>query len=239
MHSALLLLIAAAALAVSCWGLLAGRRLGSKLVLFNVAALVAAGLTALLAGIGRWLGAGDALRDLYALPILISMVALPLTLYTFATICRRLGFFWARPDWGHGAVCLYAAALLVYSLRGIFALKLIYPACWRDVLWYQASVPVALACDGVAAGTQPVPVVLSSVLIAWLVLGAGLAWRDRRPRLLAALSAGIALMVVPVAWGPLPYLLGINLCFGAMLVVAVWQTLAPGGPLPDDGAAHA
>ena len=47
---------------------------------------------------------------------------------------HRLGFAWARPDWGHGAVCLYAAALFVYSLRGIFSLKLIYPAQWRDVV---------------------------------------------------------------------------------------------------------
>ena len=228
MYSTLLLVIAAANLGVTLWGLLAGQRLHSKLVLFNAAALGAAGLTALLAGIGHWIGAGDQLRDCYALPMLISMAAMPLTLYTFATISRRLGFAWARIDWGHGAVCLYAAALLLYSLRRIFSLKLIYPACWQDVVWYQPSVPPGLACGGPATGATAVfPLVLASVLVAYLGLGAGLWLRQRWPWLLAAMGIGIILLLAPAAWGPLPYFLGTSLCFCAMVIVAERHAAAP------------
>ena len=207
MYTAFLLIIAAAGLAVAVRGLAAARRLDSKLVLFNVAALVAVALDSLLGGLGRWLGAGEQLRDVYALPLLISMVALPLTLYTFATICRRLGFAWARPDWGHGAVCLYAAALLLYSLRGVFALKQIHPAYWRDVVWYPTSTGITL--------------VLASVLLAYLGLGAGLWWRDRRPWLFAAMGVGILLTLLPAVWGPVPWFVGESLCFSAMTVAAI------------------
>ena len=228
MYSALILVIATASLGVTLWSLLAWQRQRSTLVLFNAAALGATGLTALLGGLGHWIGAGDQLRDLYALPLLISMAALPMTLFTFATISRRLGFAWARIDWGHGAVCLYAVALLLYSLRGIFALKLIYPACWQDVVWYQASVPPGLACGGAATGAvADFPLVLASVLLAYLGLGAGLWRRQRSMWLLAGMGAGIILMLAPAAWGPLPYFLGSNLCFGVMVTVAVRYAAAP------------
>lgn len=228
MYSAFILFIAVVNLSVMLWGLLAGQRLHSKLVLFNAAALGAAGLTALLAGIGHWIGAGDQLRDLYALPMLISMAALPLTLYTFATISRRLGFAWARIDWGHGAVCLYAAALLLYSLRGIFALKLIYAACWQDVVWYQSSVPPGLACESTAVSAPAgFPLVLASVLAAYIGLGAGLWLRQRWPWLLAAMGTGIILLLTPTAFGPLPYFVGTSLCFCAMVIVAEQHTAAP------------
>ena len=153
---------------------------------------------------------------------------MPVTLFTFATICRRLGFAWARPDWSHGAVCLYASALLIYNLRGIFALKLIHPACWRDVVWYQAAVPAQLSCAGAASGgTVEWPVVLASVLLAYLGLGAGLWWRDRWPWLLAGMGAGIGLVLAPPAWGPVPSLLGTSLCFSAMTMVAVRRLALP------------
>ena len=53
-------------------------------------------------------------RGRYA-PLLVWVVgifAFPLTLFTHATLSRRIGFAWARIDWGHGTLCLIAVALL-------------------------------------------------------------------------------------------------------------------------------
>jgi hypothetical protein len=198
--------------------------------MFNIAALVSVMLTLLFAGLGRWVGAGDPLRDLYAFPILIGCFALPLTLFTFASLSRRLGFSWARIDWGHGAVCLFAVALLIYNLRELLSLRALSPACWQDVLWYQRTVPPALACGADSAGGETtMPIVLGAVLAAYLGLGAGL-WRQRRwPWLAWTMGAGVAGMLLPAAWGPLPWFLGQALCFCAIAWVAVRYVSPPGG----------
>lgn len=221
MYSILLLLVAAAGAIVALRGLPAWLRARSNLLLFGLLALAAATLETLLAGLGRWLGAGPKLLELYALPILLGTAAWPLSLFTMATLSRRLGHGWARIDWGHGAVCLFASALLAYGLSGIFSLRALQPACWQDVVWYLREVPPALAC-GVgpvaAMGTGPLHLVLPSVLVGWLGFGVAL-WRyEHRFGLLAAMAVGVVLLLAPAAWGPLPYYLGLVLCFAAVVV---------------------
>lgn len=223
MYSILLLLIAAAGAGVALRGLLAWQGSRSTLLLFCLASLVAAVLETLIAGLGHWVGAGRQLLDLYALPILVATFAWPLSLFTLATLSRRLGFAWARIDWGHGAVCLLAVALLLYSLPNVLKLRSLYPACWQDVVWYQRAVPAELACRGetppvTAAGA---PLVLAAVLIAYSGLGVGL-WRQQRwPWLLVAMGTGMACMLLPAGWGPVPWYLGLILCFSAI----AWETV--------------
>ncbi len=222
MYSVFLLLIAAAGAGVVLHGLLAWQRARSALLLFCLIGLGAVVLETLIAGLGRWVGAGAQLRDLYALPILMATFAWPLSLFTLATLSRRLGFAWARIDWGHGAVCLFAVALLLYSLPDILKMRRLYPACWQDVLWYLRSVPAGLACSGDTspATAAPLPIVLVAVLAAYAGLGAGLWWRQRWPWLLAAMVAGLGAMLLPANWGPVPWYLGLTLCFSAM----TWET---------------
>lgn len=234
MFSIFLLMLAAAGTWLAAGGLLAWRHSRSNLVLFSLAALAAVVIETLVAGAGRWLGAGDRLRDLYAFPILIAAFAWPLTLFTLATLSRRLGFAWARIDWGHGAVCLLAVALLVYNLRNLFSLRQLDPACWRDVVWYLRSVPQGMACPGdVPLHQGPWPADLVVVLLAWLGLGAGL-WRRRGwPWLFAALLGGAGLLLLPAQWGPVPWYLGLNLVFAAIAL----ETLRHAGVLarPPEG----
>ena len=238
MYSILLLLLAAVAAAVAARGVLAWRQSGSTLLLFCVAALAAVVLEILAAGLGRWLGAGRQLRGLYAFPLLIGTFALPLSLFTLATLSRRLGYAWARIDWGHGAVCLFAVALLIYSLPDILKLGLLFPACWQDVVWYARAVPAVLACPGepTPGGAAAQPVVLVAVVLAYLALGVGL-WRAQRwPWLLPPTLAGGVLMLAPATWGPVPYLLGKALCFGAIAwtVMHFLPILATPPPAPED-----
>jgi len=213
MYPFLLFAMAAAGLAVVFLGLVAWRREGSNLVLFNALALLSVVLTLALAGAGGWLGPGQQLRDLHAFPVLIGAFALPLSLYTFAMLARRLGHAWARIDWGHGTVCLLAAALLLYSLWGVFGLKSLVPACWDGLVWYQRAVPRAFSCGPESVGGADAPWVLGAVLCAYLGLGIAL-WRLQRwPGLLALMVAGIALQMLPAAAGPVPGFLGLGLCF--------------------------
>lgn len=222
MYSYVLLLVAAAGASMLARGLLSWRRQRSTLLLFCLAALAAVVAETLLAGLGRQLGAGDPLRDLYALPTLIATFAWPLSLFTFATLSRRLGFGWAKIDWGHGAVCLYGSALLVYGLPGLLALRAMAPACWQDVVWYLRDVPPALACPG-QAGTPAdgaMPIVLGSVIAAWITLGIGV-WRlQGRPGPLVALASGAILLALPAGWGPLPWYLGLTAAFSAVVAEA-------------------
>lgn len=229
MYSGSLLLLAAIGVVSWLRGLLEWQRHRSTLLAFCLAAFAAVLIETLLAGAGRWLGPGDALRDLYALPLLIGIFSVPLTLFAFATASRRLGFAWARLDWGHGGACLFATALLLYNLREVLALKQIFPACWQDVVWYLRAVPEGLACAGIPPpGTRPgFPVVLAVVLAAWAGLGAGLWWRRREPWLALAMAAGVALALVPWEFGPLPGLSGRLLCFGAIARAAARHATAP------------
>jgi hypothetical protein len=212
MYSGLLVVIAIGAFAVLAWGLREWQRRDRPVILlFNLLALGAVAMHVLLAGIGRFLGPGDTLRDLYALPMLVAAVALPASLFTFATLCRRIGFRWARIDWGHGAVCLFAFALLLYGLPDLRRMRLIEPSIWHDVVRYvRADRPIA-------------PLV---VLAAYAALGAGLWFRLRWPWLLAGMVAGLALLPLP---GALPQLLGETLCFVA-IVVATVRYLGAGQP---------
>lgn len=216
MYSALVLAMAAAAGAVLVSAVPAWWRTRSNLVLFNLAALAAVVLTLTLAGLGRWIGAGDTLRDLHALPAIVAAVAWPLSLFTCATLARRLGHAWARIDWGHGAVCLAASALLLYGLWGLGALKAMAPACWQDLVWYLRAVPRALACGPESIGGSAPPVLLAAVLAGYLVLGVGL-WRvQHRPGLALAIIAGTVLLLLPAGWGPLPGFLGLAIAFSAI-----------------------
>jgi hypothetical protein len=221
MYSALVLAMAAATAAVLVASVPAWWRARSNLVLFNLAALAAVVLTLTLAGLGRWIGAGDTLRDLHAFPAILAAVAWPLSLFTCATLARRLGHAWARIDWGHGAVCLAASALLLYGLWGLGSLKALAPACWQDLVWYLRAVPRALACGPESIGGSAPPVLLAAVLAGYLVLGLGL-WRaQRRPALAVAIAAAIVLQSLPAAWGPLPGFLGLAIAFSAIARTAV------------------
>ncbi len=223
MYSIFILLLAAIGLGVCLAALLVWQRTRSNLLLFNLAALGAVTLDLLIAGSGHWIGAGDSLRGLNALPALVSTFALPLTLFTFATISRGSGFAWARIDWGHGAVCLLAVALLVYSLPDILRLRFIYPACWHDVVWYRPSVAPGMGCaPGAPAAplSAPFPLVRWCVLSAYFSLGTGLWLRERWPWLLVAMGAGIGLILLPRSWGPVPGFLGEMLCFCGICIVA-------------------
>lgn len=232
MYSALVLVIAAVTAGVFARAALAWLRLRGNLLLFNVAALGAVVLTLALAGAGRWIGPGEQLRDLHALPALVAAVAWPLSLFTFATLARRLGYGWARIDWGHGAVCLLAVALLGWSLYGLGSLKAMAPACWQDVVWYLRAVPRPLACGPESIGGSAPPVVLAAVLAAYLGLGVGLWRRQGWPVLAALMVPGVALQLLPAAWGPLPGFLGLALCFSGIALVAV-RHAALFAPPPD------
>jgi hypothetical protein len=243
MFSALILLFSAAGFAALLWSFGQWRRTRSSILLFNVLVLAAAVLHALIAGSGRWVGVGNQLRDLYSLPLLVATFALPASLFTFATISRGSGFAWAKVDWGHGAVCLFAVALLLYNMTGILAARAISPACWRDVLWYLPSVPPPLFCPGDAPATvfaPRLPVVPAIVLLAYLGLGAGLWRRQGWPWLLVGMGTGIALLLAPLAWGPVPRFAGELLCAGVMALAAARYALSqPPRPAPVEEAGEA
>jgi hypothetical protein len=233
-YSIFILLLAAIGMGFCLSAFLVWQRSRSNLLLFNLAALGAVTLDLLIAGLGHWIGVGEQLRGLYALPALVATFALPLTLFTFATISRGSGFAWAKIDWGHGAVCLFAVALLVYGLPDILRLRFIYPACWNDVIWYRPSVAQGMACASGAAQAPlhaPFPLSLWCVLIAYFGLGAGLWLRQRWPWLLASMGMGIGLLLLPRSWGPLPALLGGLLCFcGISVAAARYVAMNPRSP---------
>jgi hypothetical protein len=218
--SVALLVVAAAGLAVALRSLLVWQRRPSNLLLFCVLALGAVSLATLLAGFGHFLGAGDQLRDLHALPLLLGTFTLPLTLFSLATLSRRIGFAWARPDWGHGALCLVAVALLVIGLPQLLALRKLGAACWRDALWYQTSVPPELQCAGQTYTTTSggTPWGLLVVVAAYAGLALGL--RQRHRGFMVSMMVAVLLLLLPASWGPLPWFLGQTLA----LAGAAWVT---------------
>ncbi len=231
MYSWLLVAAALAGLAVAVRVLMIWQRQPANLLLFTIVALAAVSVGCLLAGLGATIGPGDLLREWWAVPILIGIFAFPLTLFTHATLSRRIGFAWARIDWGHGTLCLIAVALLLNGLREVPALRLLEPACWQDVRWYQHAVPAAFRC----AGTEPAalvslpPLALLAALGAWAGLGLGL--RRERPAFAAAMAVSLILVVLAPAAGPLPWFVGQVLGFSAI----AWLTGTYAGKL---GTAH-
>lgn len=225
MYSVLLLILAAVNLAVTLWVFRRWRQTGSGLILFVLLPLAAAPYETLVAGLGRFIGVGDPLRDLAGFPILWWTLTLPLALFTFATLCRRLGFWWARIDWGHGLVCIGAVILLLWELQRVFGMKRIWPACWQDVVHYVPVVPAGQLCAGAPLpGDSPAATWLAPWIVfgAFAAAGAGLAVTRRWPWLALGTGLGLALQLLPPAGaGPLPAYLGRSLCLWAMAAAAV------------------
>lgn len=242
MFSALLLVLTAANLGVLLWTFRQWQLTRSGLVLFVLLPLVALPYESLVVGLGRWIGVGQTLRDLSGPPLAWWYLTLPLSLFAFATLCRRVGFAWARIDWGHGGVCLFATLLVVLQLPRIRTIKALYPACWQDTLRYVRSVPVAEACDAGQAGIHvPVP----SDWVPWVVFGlfaacgVGLLRHRQWPWLAAGMLPGLVLLLLPPALvGPVPAYFGKAFCFWSMAVTMVhYGRLYPptpreGGPAP-------
>ena len=121
--------------------------------------------------------------------MLITQITVPLSLFSLATLCRRVGFAWAKIDWGHGAVCILAVLMLIGQLPG--ALK--------------------------TTGVQPVAISVVDWLVfaMYLACGLGLWHRQRWPWLLAGMLPGMLLLLpLPVA-SLLPAWLGRLLIFSA------------------------
>lgn len=214
MYSALLLVLVFVCLPLVWNGFRQWRHSRATLILFPLLALAGGLLETVLGAAGHLTGPATALAELYAFPLLIRLFVLPMTLFTLATLARRAGFGWARPDWGHGAVCILAVVLLIASLGGVLALKAVVPVCWRDVVWYAwERVPEGLVCAGAVdtpSGAVPrLPAVAATVvLLAWLAHGLALWWRFRWPWLLLGMVAGLSLLQSPPVAGPVPWLAG-------------------------------
>jgi hypothetical protein len=208
MYSWVLIATAVAGFAVAVRVLLIWQRQPSNLLLFTVIALVAACGSAVLAGLGA--------TEWWAVPVLIGIFAFPLTLFTHATLSRRIGFAWARIDWGHGTLCLIAVALLLNGLREVPALRLLEPACWQDVVWYQHAVPAAFRCTGAepAAAVSLPPLSLLAALGVWAGLGLGL--RRQQPAFAAAMALALVLVAIAPIAGPLPWFVGQVVGFSAI-----------------------
>ncbi len=221
MYSWILIAAAIAGIAAAMRGLLAWQRQPSNLLLFTLIALAAAIVSTLLAGLGASVGRGDALREWWAVPTLLGIFALPLTLFTHATLSRRIGFAWARIDWGHGTLCLIAVALLLNGLREIPALQALQPACWKDVIWYQHAVPAAFQCVGADAGPAlPLPPLsLLAVLGAWTGLGLGLGLRRQRPGFALTIAVALLLVAAAAVAGPLLWFIGQLTAFAAIALL--------------------
>lgn len=224
MFSILILLMVAAASGAAVWAFLEWQKTRSMTLLFNMGVLLTALLHCLFAGMGHWVGVGTELRGYYVLPLLLGIVALPFSLFTFAGISRASGFAWAKIDWGHGIVDIVAVALLLWSLPRIMGIEALGPGCWRDVIWYAYEISPSMSCEASpsAAGVPASLFAVSlSVLAAYLGLGAGLWWRQRWPWLLVGMVAGIMLLALPADWGPLPQFAGELVCAVAIVAVAV------------------
>ena len=128
----------------------------------------------------------------------LAHLTLPLSLFSLATLCRRVGFAWAKIDWGHGALCILAVLMLIYQLPGVLKFDM-QPAA--------------------------IPVVTWLVFAMYLACGAGLWLRERWPWLLAGMLPGVLLLLVPPGIaGPLPLYLGKVLTLAAMTVTMVYFT---------------
>jgi hypothetical protein len=243
MYSIVLLVVGAAALAVTLWTLRQWQLTRSAIILFVLLPLAATPYEVLVAGLGRFIGPGDRLRDLAGLPILWWSLTLPLALFSFATICRRLGFWWARIDWGHGIVCIGAVVLMLWELPRVFGTKRIWPACWQDVVHYTPVVPAGQLCPGAAVpGESPAAVWLTQwiVLGAFAGLGAGLATGRRWPWLAVGAFPALLLLLLPAeVVGPVPAYVGRALGLAAMALAAVRYADLPPLETPDRPAAGA
>ena len=170
----------------------------SAMILFVLLPLAALPIELLAAGLRLWSGADESARGLGTLALKWAHITLPLSLFSLATLCRRVGFAWAKIDWGHGALCILAVLMLIYQLPGVLKV-----------------------------GVQPaaVPVVSWLVFAMYLACGAGLWLRQRWLWLLAGMLPGVLLLLVPpgVA-GPLPLYLGKLLILAAMTVTMVHFT---------------
>lgn len=223
MFSALLLVTGAAGAAYALLALPEWLRTRATILLFAVLPLAGAALGALLAGAGHFVADPASLRGLAGLPVIIGLLAVPLALFSFATLCRRFDFAWARPDWGHGSVCLAAVALLLYDFTLLGPALHLARACWADVTWHGAGVPAALACGGDPVPGAPPGLVLALAAGAVASFGLGLGlWRNEgwAPAALLA-GAGCLLLLVPAAFGPVPRLAGEVLVFAALVAATL------------------
>lgn len=189
MNSPLLLLLAGASLVVTIWAFREWQLSRSAMILFVMLPLAALPVELLFAGLGE---------SNHVLPLIWVRITLPLSLFALATLCRRVGFAWAKIDWGHGAVCILAVLMLIYELPGVLRI-----------------------------GAQPVAISMVAWLVfaIWLACGAGL-WRTQRwPWLLAGILPGLLLLLLPLSVaGPVPAGFGKLLIFSAMAVTAVHFT---------------
>lgn len=196
MYSLLLLVLAVAASGVALWTYRRWRATRSGLILFVLLPLPALPVELFVAGMGRWLGPGQALLELSGMPILWWTLTLPLALFSFATLCRQLRFRWALFDWGHGAVCIGAVLLLGWKLPTIFTIKQLHLVFWQDTVRYVPSGP-------------SVPLSLWVVFGAFALAGIGAWRRERWPWLLLSLGAAFLLLGLPeAALGPMPGYVG-------------------------------
>lgn len=197
MYSLLVLLLAGAGLVVAVRAFLQWQSTRSAMILFVLLPLAALSVELLITGLGDWLGAGRSVSGLTAIPLLVTQITVPLSLFSLATLCRRVGFAWAKIDWGHGAVCILAVLLLIWQLPGALRTTGAPPAAISVVDWL--------------------------VFVMYLACGLGL-WRGRRwPWLLAGMVTGMVLLPLSVA-SPLPAWLGRLLILSAMTVTMVHYT---------------
>jgi hypothetical protein len=195
MYPVLLLLMALASLVFALWVFLQWQQGRSAMILFVLLPLAALPLELLAAGLGLWGDGGGSARGVGRLALGWMHITLPLSLFALATLCRRVGFAWAKIDWGHGGVCILAVLMLIYQLP-----------------------------DALRPGARPaaISVVGWLVFAMFLACGAGL-WRVRRwPWLLAGMVPGMLLLLLPAGLaGTFPLYLGKLLVLSAMAVTMV------------------
>lgn len=194
----LFMLLAGLSLAVTIWAFRQWQLTRSAMILFVLLPLAALPVELLIEGLGGRSGAAPSPAGISVLPLVWAHITLPLSLFALATLCRRVGFAWAKIDWGHGAVCILAVLMLIYQLPGMLKIGM-QPAAISTVAWL--------------------------VYAIYLACGVGL-WRSQRwPWLLAGMLAGILLLLLPVGVvGLVPASLGKLLMFSAMAVTMVHFT---------------
>lgn len=198
MYTLLVLSLAGAGLVVSLWAFLQWQLTRSAMILFVLLPMAALSVELLVAGLAHGFGEGRSFSGLIAIPLLVTQITVPLSLFALATLCRRVGFAWAKIDWGHGAVCILAVLMLVWQLPG--ALK--------------------------TTGAQPLPISVVDWLVfaMYLACGLGLWRRQRWPWLLAAMVPGMLLLLPLSVANPLPAWLGRLLMLSAMTLTMVHFT---------------
>ena len=197
MYSLLVLLLAGAGLVVTLWAFLQWQATRSAMILFVLLPMAALSLELLVTGLAHWLRADRPVGGLQAIPLLVTQITVPLSLFSLATLCRRAGFAWAKIDWGHGAVCILAVLLLIWRLPGALRTTATQPAAISVVDWL--------------------------VFALYLACGLGLWRRQHWPWLLAGMVTGMVLLPLSVA-SPLPAWLGRLLILSAMTVTMVHFT---------------